>query len=134
MSGNGSTCPLPTLEDFILAILPEVGRQLEDILHWDGEVEFEEYLLAAAIRLDNLPIVRQYLARNPQLFPNVIRQRSRNLVYGYHNTLAVTYRRETLLEFLLTYATSSINTGLRLELFMGVARASRANIIRYLYV
>jgi hypothetical protein len=123
-------------KDSIVRILPPIGKRLRAILQWETEiteVEYEQYRLAAAIRIDCLDIVRKSLINIPGLYSELKDLRCDNLVYGCYDRLVAIYGSQELIEYMLTYGTPTVNTGLRHTLFVEAARCGRAELVRYIY-
>jgi hypothetical protein len=111
------------------------GR-LYEILHWKDEVceaEYERYLFAAGICVNNFDIVRQCLTRNPELFSELNDCRSDNLIYGPYSSLVARYGGPEIMSMMMTYGTTTVNRGLRTTFFEEAARAGRADIVRYVH-
>lgn len=124
------------LEILVREILPGIGSRLKDILHWEGEIseaDYQNHLFAAGIRINRFLTVQRSLTTNPQLFSDLQDLRSVKFIYGSYDELVAYHSGEEIMEYLMTYATSTINAHLRNELFVGAARAGRPAIMRYIY-
>lgn len=77
--------------------------------------------------------MRQILTKNPRLFFELRQLHDASLVFGRYDYLITRYSDKEMMDFLLTYGTSTVNTDLRSSLFREAALFGRADIVRYAY-
>jgi ankyrin repeat protein len=105
--------------------------QFKKIFCWKSTIsddEYEGYLIAAALCTNTLSIV-QDIATNVEQVVKWYNFLNNNLIFGCFDSIAAKYSSQEILRYLLTIGVP----GLRNRLFLDAAKASRADIVRFLY-
>lgn len=107
------------------------GDRTKEILTWDKDVDeedYEQYLFAAAIRTDNVSLVRKCVSRNEQLMTLLERFHGGILIFGRLVDLASKYGGKDVLACLMTTGVMTVNQELRWAFLRRAAEDGRADI------
>lgn len=100
--------------------------------------EQKGHLFAAAIRMNNLAVLRSCLDNDPLLLGNFQGHHWQfnmglDVVFGFYGELAANYANEETLSLLLTAGVECVNEGLRRSLLKDAAKAGRTDIVFFVY-